>query len=192
MRPLIKPYPHLSHISRRSFLKWGTIAATAGLVPRAALAKASRFLAAERKISLYNMHTGEQLTVPYCVKGEYMPDALTEINHILRDHRTDDIRPIDTRLLDLLHALSVNLSATTPFHVVSGYRSPKTNQLLRKKSRGVSKNSLHMYGRAIDIYLPCCRLDKLRQMATVLKVGGVGYYPKSHFVHVDTGKIRYW
>jgi uncharacterized protein YcbK (DUF882 family) len=117
---------------------------------------------------------------------------LAEIDHILRDHRTGEVRPIDTELLDLAHALGESLGAPGPFHVISGYRSPKTNALLRASGNGVASKSLHLQGKALDIRLPGCDLRRLRRAAVDLKGGGVGHYPGPNFIHIDVGRVRYW
>lgn len=148
--------------------------------------------AAEKRLCFYNAHTGERLDVCYCKDGYYLPEALLQINYILRDFRTGEVQPIDPRLLDTLHHLSRKVSRRCTFHIVSGYRSPATNALLRRKSRGVAKNSYHMYGKAIDIFVPGYRLSRLRRLALSLKAGGVGYYPKTGFVHLDVGPVRQW
>jgi uncharacterized protein YcbK (DUF882 family) len=111
---------------------------------------------------------------------------------VLRDHRTDEVAEMDPRLLDLLFNLQGKLGASTPFHVISGYRSPRSNAMLVAKGGGVAKKSLHMQGKAIDIRLPGRELADLRKAALGLKAGGVGYYPKSDFVHVDVGRVRHW
>jgi uncharacterized protein YcbK (DUF882 family) len=124
--------------------------------------------------------------------GRLVPDALAAIDYHLRDFRTGDVRPIDAGLLDLLHRLSSVMDYQEPIHVISGYRSPKTNAMLAKRSNGVAKKSYHLRGMAIDIRLPERGLAELRRAAQGLALGGVGYYPKSDFVHVDTGPVRTW
>ncbi len=145
-----------------------------------------------RSLSLYNTHTGERLSASYFKNGAYNPGGMAQINHILRDHRTGDIATMDTRLMDLLFKVSQRLGACSPYHIISGYRSPKTNARLRKQTTGVAKFSYHMLGRAIDIRLPGCDTRKLRQACLDLETGGVGYYPRSDFVHLDTGAFRTW
>ena len=145
-----------------------------------------------RALSFYNTHTGERLGVCYYKNGAYCPGAMGQINRILRDHRTGDIEDMDARLMDLLFTVSQRLGGCSPFHIISGYRSPQTNARLRKQSTGVAKFSYHMLGRAIDIRLPGCDTHKLRQACLDLKFGGVGYYPRSDFVHLDTGAFRTW
>ena len=121
-----------------------------------------------------------------------MSDALAELNYILRDHRVQEIKEIDRNLLDLLCTLKNRLGTSKPFHVISGYRSPKTNEIMRKNNKGIAKKSLHMTGHAVDIRLPSCSLSSLRHEALKLKGGGVGYYPRSNFIHIDTGRVRSW
>jgi uncharacterized protein YcbK (DUF882 family) len=185
-------------IDRRAFLGLGAIAAAAALSPLKAHAAAPPLAAKKplvRSLSFFNTHTGERLATTYCCDGKYEPDALQAINHILRDWRVDEVRPIDPRLLDLLHELGGTLETDRPFHVISGYRSPATNAALRVQGgahTGVASGSLHMAGKAIDIRLPGVKLDHLRAAARSLKLGGVGYYPSSNFVHVDTGRVRFW
>jgi uncharacterized protein YcbK (DUF882 family) len=146
----------------------------------------------ERRLTLRNLHTGEQARITYWAEGNYLNESLQEINQLLRDHRTGDIAQMDRELLDLLYRLQHRLENKNEFEVISGYRSPKTNAMLRSKSNGVAKKSLHMQGKAIDIRLPGTSLKQLRKAAVTLKSGGVGYYPNSNFIHVDTGRVRYW
>jgi uncharacterized protein YcbK (DUF882 family) len=147
---------------------------------------------AVRRISLLNLHTDERCSVVYKEGHECIPDALGEVNRVLRDFRTGEVHPIDTDLLDLMADLAVELDTTTPFHIISGYRSPKTNAMLNGKSSGVATRSLHMQGKAVDIRMPGRQLSKVRDTALAMKRGGVGYYAKSDFVHVDTGRVRRW
>jgi uncharacterized protein YcbK (DUF882 family) len=180
-----------NNLNRRRFLKLGAIAALAGVFPRSALGS-SAAAQPERFLAFYNTHTGERLKTVYWVQGNYISDSLGEIDHILRDHRTNEVLNIDTRLLDLLFALRNELDTSQPFHIISGYRSPQTNAFLHAHSFGVAENSLHLVGKAIDIRTPGRSLTLLRNAAATLKGGGVGYYPKSDFVHVDIGRVRYW
>jgi uncharacterized protein YcbK (DUF882 family) len=179
-------------ICRRGFLKAGALALGASIVPCTLLGAIRTPQSPERTLALYNLHTGETLKTAYWINGEYVPDALTEINHILRDFRTEEILPIDTGLLDLLHDLHNNTGSRDMLHVISGYRSSATNARLHENSRGVAGHSLHMQGKAADIRLPGYSLSSLRQAAVDLKGGGVGYYPDSDFIHVDVGRVRYW
>jgi uncharacterized protein YcbK (DUF882 family) len=184
-------------LGRRAFLGFGAAAAAAALLPGRAEAAAARAaaMAPVRALSFLHTHTGERLEVEYCSGGHYRPDALQEINRLLRDFRVGEVKPIDPKLLDLLHELGGTLETDRPFHVISGYRSPKTNLMLQSRGgghSGVASGSLHQIGKAIDIRLPGVKLDHLRGAARSLKLGGVGYYPSSNFVHVDTGRVRYW
>jgi len=147
---------------------------------------------ATRALGFAHTHTGEHLTVEYFSGGAYLPDALSTVNHFLRDFRTGDVHAIDAGLLDLLHSLTQLTGTSKPFQVISGYRSPKTNGMLRQRSEGVAAGSLHMQGQAIDIRLADIPLAKLRTAALQIERGGVGYYPASDFVHVDTGRVRRW
>lgn len=177
--------------SRRDFLKLGTGFLASCLVPATGW---SALLPdnSHRSLAFFNTHTGERLSACYFNKGAYCPDALQQINHILRDHRTGDVESMDPLLMDLLFTVHRRLEAGSCFHIISGYRSPKTNSQLRKRSSGVAKFSFHMLGRAIDFRLPGYDTRKLRQVCLDLKLGGVGYYSRSDFVHVDTGAIRTW
>jgi uncharacterized protein YcbK (DUF882 family) len=178
---------------RRDVLKIGALAAAAGLMPLPALAAVPRHRASDRRVlSFYNTHTAEALRACYFENGAYRPDVLKKINYVLRDYRTNEILPIDTQLLDLLHAIQGQLDCTDPFHVISGYRSPATNEMLRRTTSGVAKKSLHTRGKAIDIRLPRCPTSKLHRVCLGMRAGGVGYYKRSDFVHVDTGRVRSW
>ena len=179
-------------VSRRVFLSAGLVTTVACLFPYKAVAAVSKIFSTERALSFYNTHTGENMKAVYCSQGMYVPQALADINYILRDYRTGEIKEIDTDLLDLLFTLSQKLESTGPFDIISGYRSPETNSLLSIISKGVVKNSMHMQGMAIDIRLPGYELKTLQRAAVDLRRGGVGYYPSSDFVHVDIGRIRYW
>lgn len=174
--------------NRRTFLVGGT----ALLASSVATAPAPLAATVERRLSFYHLHTDENIDVPYRIGGSYVPESLEAINHILRDFRTSEIQPIDPRLLDLLYGLRETLQSAEPFRVISGYRSPKTNAHLASRSGGVAKRSLHMQGKAIDIRLPGRRLSHIHKAAVRMRRGGVGMYPKSNFVHLDVGRIRYW
>jgi uncharacterized protein YcbK (DUF882 family) len=148
--------------------------------------------ATDRTIAFHNLHTGENLKTTYWAEGRYIVSSLKDIDFVLRDFRTGDVAKIDPQLLDLLHILRSRMESGEPFHVFSGYRSPKTNSELAQLSNGVAKKSLHMRGMAADVRLPGRALSDLKHVAASLKLGGVGYYPKSDFIHVDVGRVRYW
>ena len=173
---------------RRTFVKVGATAAVAAFLPRSLLAAP----AGEKSLAFFNTHTSERLRTVYWAAGTYVSHALRDIDHILRDPRSDEVHEIDPRLLDLLFAVSKEMNAVGPFHVISGYRSAKSNAFLRTRSTGVAKNSLHVFGKAIDIRLPGKNTRDLHRAAIALRRGGVGYYPKSDFVHIDVGRVRYW
>lgn len=180
---------------RRAFLGLGALATAAALVPGRVQAAVPAAARRERTLSFFHTHTGERLRVAYCCDGVYQPEALAQLNHLLRDFRQNEEKPIDPKLFDLLHELSGTLETDRPYHVISGYRSPVTNTMLRERGgahTGVARTSLHMVGKAIDIRLPGVRLEQLRGAARSLKLGGVGFYPSSNFVHVDTGRVRAW
>jgi uncharacterized protein YcbK (DUF882 family) len=168
------------------------LTAISGIFPSRILASVEDLLSEERVLSLYNLHYKEDLHTVYYRNGEYIPDSLKEINHIFRDHYNGRVKNIDLKLIDFLYAIRKNLNSTKPFHIISGYRTKKTNSYLSTFKGGVSKNSLHIKGMAVDIRMPGFKLRDLRRAAYELKAGGVGYYPKSNFVHVDVGRVRYW
>jgi uncharacterized protein YcbK (DUF882 family) len=168
------------------------LTAISGIFPSRILASVGDILSEERVLSFHNLHTKEVVQTVYFRNGEYIPESLAEINHIFRDHYNGSVKPIDLNLIDLLYGIRKNLNSTEPFHVISGYRTKKTNSYLRNITNGVAKNSLHMKGKAVDIRMPGFQLRDLRRAAYELKAGGVGYYPKSNFVHVDVGRVRYW
>lgn len=147
-----------------------------------------------RELSFDNVHTGEKLKVEYWADGQYLPDALTEINHLLRDFRTGQVHAIAPQLLDLLSRLRGRLETSRPINVISGYRSPITNAMLQAEHEhsGVASKSLHMQGMAIDIRIPGRELADLHVAALAERSGGVGYYPASDFVHMDVGRVRSW
>jgi uncharacterized protein YcbK (DUF882 family) len=145
-----------------------------------------------RAITLKNLHTDEALEAVYWDGGQYVPDALDAVNKVLRDYRTGDVHPIDPCLLNLLGDLRAQVGSKAPFQVISGYRSPQTNAMLRERSAEVAQRSFHMDGMAIDLYLDDIDLDRLRLAALRLSRGGVGYYPETRFVHLDVGPVRHW
>jgi uncharacterized protein YcbK (DUF882 family) len=181
-------------LSRREFFRFGSIAtATATAAsPGLLFGRAPSAHPTEKKLSFYNLHTGERLRTVYWAEGRYVPGALKEINWILRDYRRNEVKPVDLRLLDLLHALDTKLDTRQPFHIICGYRSPATNEYLRERSAGVAKHSMHIEAKAADIRIPGCRLIALQRAALALRHGGVGIYPVSDFVHVDVGRVRHW
>jgi uncharacterized protein YcbK (DUF882 family) len=180
-------------LSRRGFLRGllvgGSVAIAQGLPLRVF---ASEPALPDRSLSLVNTHTGEELTTEFFRAGSYADDSLQALNYLLRDYRTGDVAAIDPRLFDQLHEMARLADREPRFEVISGYRSPATNAMLSTLSSGVARRSLHMQGQAIDIRLTGYRTDHLRELALSMSAGGVGYYRKSDFIHVDTGRVRAW
>lgn len=149
---------------------------------------------AKRELSFYHTHTGKRLEVVYWTDGDYVDSALQDINHFLSDFRTGDIVEMDPELLDLIYDVRESLGSDATYQVVSAYRSPKTNEMLRtaSASSGVATKSQHLLGKAIDVRLEGVPTARLRDTAIALQRGGVGYYQASDFVHMDTGRVRRW
>jgi uncharacterized protein YcbK (DUF882 family) len=145
-----------------------------------------------RQLSFYHTHTSEKLSVTYFSDGQYVASSLAELNHFLRDFRTGDVTEMDPGVFDILFEIQQATGSTGTFEVISAYRSPATNEMLRSNSGGVAKNSQHLLGTAIDVRLTDLDTTELRDTALELQRGGVGYYSKSDFVHVDTGRVRQW
>ncbi|WP_119300059.1 DUF882 domain-containing protein [Dongia deserti] len=179
-------------VGRRRVLAFGL--GTAALVIASPLKGALAALpqSGTRTLGLVSTHTNEKIMATYWRDGVYDKGALKDINYVLRDFRTGDVAVMDPQLLDLLVELHRRTGSRKAFQVISGYRSPKTNAMLASGSGGVAKRSLHMEAKAIDIRLYDVALSDLRQTAIAMKAGGVGYYKKSDFVHVDTGRVRQW
>ncbi|PIE65703.1 MAG: Twin-arginine translocation pathway signal [Desulfobacterales bacterium] len=178
-------------LSRRGFIKKSCLL-TAALAPGLAPISAWAAQFNKRSLSFYHTHTCQSLDIVYAHGDCYDIKALKKIDDYLKDFRTGDKYPIDRRLLDQLWIIEQAMGKKGTFEVISGYRSPVTNESLRKNSSGVAKRSFHMQGRAIDIRFSGASTAEVRDFAVALKSGGVGYYPKSDFVHLDTGKVRTW
>ncbi len=179
-------------MQRRGFMRRAGLVALSGLATRGVLAGVPDAHAAERALSFYNTHTGETLKTVYWANGEYYAEALGEIDFILRDHRSGEVKAIAPQLLDLAHVLRRVLGTDAAIHIISGYRSPATNAMLASRSGGVAKHSMHLDGGAIDLRLPGRDLQDVHRAALALRAGGVGYYAKSDFVHIDIGRVRSW
>jgi len=176
-----------SNLSRRLFV------ASALILPFSSNAIAKSISVNDkRSLSFYHTHTDKTLAITYYQEGAYITSALDKINFFLGDFRTGDTYPIEPRLLDSVYLLQQKTGVDNKFEIISAYRSPKTNEKLRKKSSGVAKKSLHMQGKAIDIRLRGLTTSKLRDTAIAMKMGGVGYYKRSNFIHLDMGRVRYW
>jgi uncharacterized protein YcbK (DUF882 family) len=165
-------------------------AGTASLVAPSALATTPAQGA--RALALLNTHTGDRFSAAYWEQGNYIPDAMAAIKHVMRDYRNNEVHDIDPRLLDELSRLNGLVGAAAPYQIISGYRSPATNAMLHANSEGVASHSLHMEGKAIDIRMAGVELPRLHDAALSMQSGGVGFYPASDFIHVDTGRVRRW
>lgn len=181
-----------SGISRR-----GLLAAFAATVVTAAPTCSSAFGFLKgagdiRRIRMYSGRTGESLDMIYWIEGDYIPEALKEISYFMRDWRSDEVRTIDPRTIDIAAAAHRLMDVSEPYTLLSGYRSPASNAMLRSKSRGVARNSLHMAGQAADLRLRSRSVGQMYQAATACNAGGVGKYSRSNFVHMDCGPIRLW
>ena len=179
-------------VTRRGVL--GAFAATT-LVAAPTFSKAfgiSRGAGDIRRLRMHSGRTGEHIDMIYWIEGEYIPEALAEISRFMRDWRTDGVINYDTRNIDILAASHRLLDTTQPYLLLSGYRSPQTNQMLRSKSRNVARNSLHMKGQAADIRLPSRTVAQISKAAISCSAGGVGRYSRSNFVHMDCGPVRVW
>ncbi len=145
-----------------------------------------------RRVQMYSGRTGEKVNTIYWVEGEYIPDALAEINYFMRDWRTNETKNIDARTVDIMSAAHRLMDVSEPYMMLSGYRSPKTNNMLRSRSSGVAKNSLHMRGQAADLRLASRSVSQMAKAAAACNAGGVGKYSRSNFVHMDCGQVRSW
>lgn len=185
--------------SRRQFLKFGAGLVSAATSSQAFSASISAPLIGgleseqpQRTLQLRNLHTDEVVKATYWEKGQYQLDSLDDINRVLRDHRANEVTLIDPMLLDQLHSLQNSLSHRGELHIISAYRSPETNAKLLQQGHKVAKRSFHMQGRAIDIRVPGVHLRTTQKAALAMQAGGVGYYPRSGFIHLDTGRVRRW
>ncbi len=177
-----------STYSRRRFIAQGLGLGGACLLPTLSRADNHEI----RQLSLHSTHTGESLSVAYFQGNNYDSEALQQLNTLLRDHRQNATTKMDPALFDQLWQIQQLLEDDSSIEIISGYRTKKTNKLLRGRSNGVAKNSFHQKGKAIDFRLPDVPTKQIRNVAIHLKNGGVGYYPKSDFVHIDSGPIRTW
>ncbi len=183
----------ISSFSRRGFLKKVLLAGSALSVPTTLFSNMNNNSSSTQKIlTLYNIHSHEFFYAPFFEKNYYKLSGLFEINRAFIDYRTKEMIQVDVKLINFLYDIKVELGLDKQFNILSGYRSPKTNAKLRRRNKGVAKNSYHMYGKAVDFNVPGVSLRKLRDVAIGLKQGGVGYYPKSGFVHIDVGPVRTW
>ena len=181
-----------SGMTRRSVL--GAFAATA-VAAAPTFANAAGFLRGAgdiRRIKMYSGRTGERIDMIYWIEGNYIKDAVSELNYFMRDWRTDGVKSMDLRTVDIMAASHNLLDVSEPYMLLSGYRSPQTNAMLRSRSRGVAKNSLHMRGQAADLRLASRSVNQMARAAIACNGGGVGRYSGSNFVHMDCGQVRDW
>ncbi|GAB1258505.1 YcbK family protein [Aurantivibrio plasticivorans] len=181
----------MSVISRRRLVQWGLSGLALGAASHTSALTTQVVTQREKKIALHNLHTGERLRAVFWQDGQYVQETVSELNYLLRDHRADTFTTMDLQLLESMHKLAI-LNEAEELHIISGYRSPETNEKLRQQGRGVAKKSLHMQGRAIDLRIPGRSLSKVYQSALSFHHGGIGYYGKSQFIHLDTGRNRRW
>jgi uncharacterized protein YcbK (DUF882 family) len=168
-------------------------AGAAGVVIGGVSPKQAEAALGDRTLTIYNTHTGEWLkNMVYWSRGRYLLSSLQDMSILMRDHRNDEVHRVDPRLCDILYRTQRLLGANGAIHMVSGYRSPKTNAMLAKNTTGVAKNSYHLRGQAIDVFIPGVRLGEIQKAGLWLKQGGVGFYPNSGFVHLDSGPVRKW
>ncbi|MCR1566738.1 YcbK family protein [Mixta sp.] len=175
---------------RRKLLVFGGAAAGLALLPGSALASVST--SRPRILTLNNLHTGETLKTEFFNGKSYDKDELARLNHFFRDYRANKIKSIDPKLFDQLYRLQAMLETRKPVQLISGYRSLSTNNMLREKGSGVAKHSYHTLGQAMDFHIEGISLSNVRKAALKMRAGGVGYYPRSNFVHIDTGPVRHW
>lgn len=178
-------------LSRRRFLTRSSMAAVGALLLPSTKSVAS-MLSTERTLSFHNVHTDEELTIRCCPEKDYDRETRLRFSSLLRDHHADEVREMDPGLIDIFFALSAFTGSSGTFKILSGYRSPETNGWLRRFSHGVAEHSMHIEGKAVDIRMDDVSIREIRQAGMALAMGGVGYYPRSNFVHLDTGRIRHW
>ena len=180
-------------LSRRSFLKGGMTLSLSAMVSVSAVKPVLAMPSdGAHSVTFKNAHTGEVFSGVYRVGDRYLPQAFERINYVMRDFRRNEVFPMDPRAIDIIAAVHRNTGSSAPYSIISGYRSPHTNAMLRSHSKGVAKKSLHMSGMAIDVRLGDISPKHIRQIATRMQTGGVGYYPRQGFVHLDSGAFRTW
>jgi uncharacterized protein YcbK (DUF882 family) len=190
----------MAYLHRRAFLRASSVVALSAVssfaVPALAKVAAPAVIGTKdidcRTLVMNNIQNGEKVKSDYWVDGSYVPEELAHLNKFLRDYRNNKVVPIDPKLLDLVHQLANTVDAPSGIEIICGYRSPETNAWLRQHSDGVAEHSLHMKAQAIDMCIPGRSLKKVHEAALALGLGGVGYYPDSNFIHVDTGRVRRW
>lgn len=182
---------HSPILSRRSFLVRSTVAA-AGALLLPSKESVANILSTERTLRFHNVNTDEELTLRCCPEHEYDRETRLRFSSLMRDHHADEVREMDPALIDIFFALSAMTGSNGTFKILSGYRSPETNSWLRSYHRGVAEHSMHIEGKAVDIRMEDVSIRQIRAAGLAMAMGGVGYYPRSNFVHLDTGMIRTW
>ena len=178
--------------SRRSFLKISAIGAGVAFAGPT-LAGPAALLNRERILSLHAPNMGETLRMVYWTPTDgYIEESLDALSYLMRDRYNNQVKRMDTKLIDTLYALQIQMEPRQPIHVLSGYRSPETNAMMRERSRGVARNSMHLHAKAVDIRMPDRDFNQMHRAAVSLEAGGVGRYNSSRFVHLDTGPVRRW
>lgn len=178
---------HMCGLSRRQVLRMGALFIATSLSP---VPGRSHHL--NRSLHLHNALTGENLDITYWVKDEFVPEALKALNRFLRDPHNGNVTEIDPKLFHFIHDIAGKIGAKGTINIISGYRSPATNDRLRRRNSAAAKGSFHVKGKAVDIRIPGYSVKSLRRAALDLKQGGVGYYPRSKYIHIDTGPVRNW
>ena len=178
------------NIHRRKWLALGGVAMGMAMLPGQALATLTT--PRPRILVLNNLNTGEQLKAEFFDGKNYIQEELARLNHLFRDYRANKVKRIDPRLFDQIFRLQAMIGTRKPIQLISGYRSPRTNSELRERGSGVAKHSYHTLGQAMDFHIEGVQLANIRKAALKMRAGGVGYYPRSNFVHIDTGPVRNW
>ena len=186
IHPIIQS-THTGGLSRRQVLRMGAVVIATSFSPSLGWSHHIK-----RSLNLHNALTGETIKLEFWVKGEYVPDALKALNHFLRDPHSGKVTEIDPKLFHFIHDVAGKLGAKRPINIISGYRSPATNDRLRRRNSAAAKGSFHVKGKAVDIRISGHSARSVRRVALDLKLGGVGYYPRSKYVHIDTGPVRSW
>ena len=180
--------------NRRQFLRQAAALSAAGIASAVAIPGffAQSQQKGERSLQVYNIHTGESANCTFWADGQYLDDEIQTLDYLVRDHRANQALAMQRELYQNMYYLQELFGHHEPLYIISGYRAPKTNSDLRHASDGVAEHSLHMQGRAIDIRIPGVSHRHLHKAALAMGSGGVGYYPKSGFIHIDTGRVRHW
>lgn len=180
-------------MNRRTFLQRSALFSAGLAAFHNSVAQATpNYFAGERSLNLYNIHTGESINTLFSIDGQYVSEGIQSLDLLLRDHRANEAIAMQHELYEKMHYLQQLFSTNKPLYVISGYRCPNSNAAMRHLSHNVAENSLHTQGRAVDIRIPGVSHRDLHKAALAMRSGGVGYYPKDGFIHIDTGRVRQW